>query len=204
MELCNPVCIDNIPQTDWANACDLTTRDGGIPRLTFLKCDNTLELPYGPADGQTDPWTNTNNVIWALCNGHLFMTGELIGQKPKGSFTKRRLSSCGPEQVISGAKTVTFQDFNADVENLLDYDFWKGIEKNRRFMFFGFITCDERWYQWDGQWDMEVDEVIEDTSDGKSFYDGTITMNTKDIMKPIMVPGILAAMRSFKVSECYS
>jgi hypothetical protein len=202
MEICNPSCVTTIPSTDWANACDLTTRDGGIPRLTFLKCDESLELPYSPAVGQSNPYTNIQNVMWALCNGYLYVTGELIGQKPKGSFTKRRLTSCGPERVIAGAKTVTFQDFNADKENLLDFDFWKSIETNRRFLFFGFITCDERWYQWDGQWDLEVDEVIEDTSDGKSFYDGTITMNTKDILKPIVVPGILDALRSFNTTEC--
>ncbi len=198
MQVCDPDCVSSIPQTDWANACDLTTRDGGIPRLTFLKCDPDLVLPN--AGG----WANVANVLWALCNGYLYITGELIGQKPKGTFTKRRLTSCGPEQVISGAKTVTFQDFNADKEDLIDFTFWDAITNNARFMKFGFITCDERWYQYPGAWDIEVDEVIEDTSDGKSFWDGTVSMATKDILIPIQVPGILAALSSFKSSECYS
>lgn len=204
MQLCKPSCVSNLPSTDWANACNLTTRDGGIPRLTFLKCDPDLELPYAAIEGETNPWTNVDNIKWALCNQILWVTGELLGQKPKGSFTKRRMKSCGPEETISGSKTVTFTDFNADKSDLIDYDFWDGVVENKKFMYFGFITCDERWYQFPGQWDIEVDEVIEDTSDGKSFFDGTITMNTKDILKPILVPGILAALQEFNASECYS
>lgn len=205
MQTCKPECVTSIPSIDFINGCKLTTRDGGIPRLTFLVCDPNLTLPEPPAPGQTDPWTNLDNVKWAICNGYLFITGNLVGQKPKGTTTKRRLSSCGPEETIAGQKTLTFTDFNADKETLIDYDFWQQILDNRKFLYFGFIACDDRWYQYPGKWDLEVDEVIEDNSEsGLSFYDGTVVMSTKDIIKPILVPGLLTFLAGFKSADCYS
>lgn len=199
MQVCNPDCVTTaFPDMSWVNGCNITTRMGGIPRLTFLKCVPDLVLP------NEGGWANTDNIQWAICQGYLFVTGDLLGQKPKGSFTKRRLSSCAPEQTIAGSKTVTAQDFNADVDNLLDFDFWGAVVDNKRFMKFGWITCDGRWYQYDGEWDVEVDEVIEDTKDGKSFYDILITMATKDLVTPILVPGILELFKAQTATTCYS
>lgn len=197
IQTCNPSCVSDFPDMSWVNGCNITTRMGGIPRLTFLKCVPDLEFPN--AGG----YTNLDNIKWLICQGYLFVTGDLLGQKPKGTFTKRRLSSCAPETTISGQKTVTFQDFNADNTDLLDFDFWQAVTDNKEFMKFGWVTCDGRWYQYDGEWDIEVDEVAEDTKDGKTFYDGTITMATKDLVKPIIVPGILDLFKSIKSDTCY-
>lgn len=204
MTLCKPSCVTSIPANDWTNACDTKTRKGGIPRLTFLKCDETMVLPYPPLEGQTNQWTNILNVTWALCNGFLFITAPILGQKPKGSFTKKRLNSCDPEQVIAGSKTITFVDNNADNDDLIDFDFWTSIDSNQRFLTLGWITCDDLWYQYPGTWSLEIDPVIEDTNDGSTFWDGIITMNTKDILKPISVPGVKALLDSYATSECYS
>lgn len=204
MNTCNPSCVTNIPATAWSNGCKIKKRKGGIPRLTFLKCDEDMTFPFPAAVGQTNPWTNLDNVKWALCQGFLYISGKLVGQKPKGSFQKRRTDSCGPEETISGSKTVTFNDFNADPTNLLDFDFWNEIKNNKEFMFFGYVDCNDLWYQFDGIWDIEVDDVKEDNSEGLSFYDGTITMTTNDIIKPIYVPGLLATLSAFTGAECYS
>lgn len=198
VQTCNPSCLEDMPDMAWVNGCNITTRSGGIPRLTFLKCvPGGVPLPY--AGG----WTNLANIQWAICQGYLYVTGDVLGQKPKGSFTKRRLSSCAPETTISGAKTIAFQDFNADTSDLVDFEFWTQVVNNKEFLKFGYITCDERWYQYDGEWDIEIDEVVEDTKDGKSFWDGVITMATKDILVPISVPGILAKLSSITSSTCY-
>lgn len=197
VQTCDPSCVTDMPDMSWVNSCNITTRTGGIPRLTFLKCDNKMVLPFSGG------WKNVENVQWAICQEFLYVTGDVLGQKPKGSFTKRRLSSCAPEQTISGAKTIAFQDFNADVTALIDFDFWAAVVDNKQFMSFGWITCDERWYQYSGEWDIEIDEVTEDTKDGKSFWDGVITMATKDLVIPIMVPGILAKLKSITSSTCY-
>jgi hypothetical protein len=203
MKTCNPSCVTEIPNNDWSKNCDLTNRKGGIPYLTFVKCDPEYEHPNVVLEGDS-PWSNLDNVKAAICAGILYITAELIGQKPKGSFTKRRLTSCSPEQTVSGVKTITFQDFNADEENLLDYDFWDGIDVSKRFMAVGWITCGELWYQTDSDWDLELDEVIEDTSEGFSFKDGTITINEKALIKPFRVPGILNLIQSFIIAnECY-
>lgn len=205
MQTCNPSCVaDTIPNVDWAKGCGITTRPGGIPFLTFFKCDPDLSFPYEPASGETNEWTNLQNVIWALCNGHLSITGEILGQKPKGSFSKRRITSCAPEITIAGTKTLTFQDFNADPDSLLDFDFWKGIDESKRFLQFGWITCDDLWYQTDKKWDLEIDLVQEDNSEGLSFYEGTVTISEKEIIKPIKVAGLSDLIAAFTTADyCY-
>lgn len=201
MKSCNPSCVTAIPNNDWSKDCDLTERKGGIPYLTFLKCDPDYVHP-NPSDS---PWEDLDNIKVAICAGILYISAEVLGQKPKGTFTKRRLSSCAPEKTISGTKTITFQDFNADKENLIDFDFWNGIDESKRFMSFGWITCDERWYQTNSDWDLEIDEVIEDTKDGMSYYDGIVTISEKSLIKPILVPGLIDLISSFLISEeCYS
>jgi hypothetical protein len=202
MKTCNLNCGSSIPNNDWAKACDIATRDGGIPFLTFYKCGT--QASEFPNPGADPLFSDIENVKFAICNGLLFVTAELLGQKPKGSFTKRRLTSCGPEKTISGTKTITFQDFNADIDTLIDFDFWKGINDNKNFLQVGWVTCDGRWYQTVADWDLELDEVIEDTKDGKSFYEGVITMSEKDLVKPIITDGLLDVLRSFKISaNCY-
>lgn len=196
MTVCNPTCVTTIPRNDWANRCNISTRTGGIPYMTFLKCDPNFDFP------NPDEWVNLDNVLWAICNEFLFVTAKLLGQKPKGSFTKRRMTSCGPEETVSGEKTFTFQDYNADKDTLIDFDFWGSIVDNKKFMSFGYITCDERWYQTTAQWDIEVDEVIEDNNQGKSFYDGTIAVQQLKLLKPILVPGIINVIESFDSTYC--
>lgn len=211
--VCNPSCVEGTtPPSDYGNKCNLDARTGGIPRLSFLVCDDSFELPYTgidpvtglPSSNPDHLWNNPANVTWAICNEKLIVTGEILGQKPKGSVTKRRLSSCGPEKVIAGEKTITFQDFNADKETLIDYDYWDFIIKNQKFLKPGYFTCDGRWFQYAGDWGLELDEVIEDTKDGASFYDGTITLSTADLLKPIFAPNALEAIRSFNSQNCYT
>ena len=198
MQFCKPQCVPQIVNPSWGQNCDLTTRPGGVSRLTYFKCDPNYTHPY------PDGWENIENVKAAICAGVLFVSGEILGQKPKGSFTKKRLTSCSPERIVSGTKTITFQDYNADDTGLTDYDFWNDVAKYASFMNFGFITCDDRWYQVTGSFDLEIDEVIEDTSEGNSYFDGTVTFQGIDIVKPIIVAGLNDALRSFDVNEtCY-
>jgi hypothetical protein len=196
--ICNPECIEDFPPVDWINSCDIETRPGGICRGTFFRCVPDLVFPY------PNGFKNPANVVWAMCQGILYVTGEILGQKPKGSVTKRRISSCGPEKSISGVKTVTWQDYNADKENLLDFIFYDAVAKNAKFMNFGWITCDERLYQYPGQFDIFADEVIEDNAEqGLSFWDVEMTMPTKEIIIPFNAPGVLAAINSFADGTCY-
>jgi len=204
MEVCNPTCGSTIPINDWSKACDITTRTGGIPYLVFLKCDPDLVYPNPPAVGQTDPLTNLDNVKWAICQGILHVSPSLLGKQDKGSFAKRRLSSCGPEQTISGTQTVAFQDFNADPE-LTDFAWWNAIVANKRYMSVGWITCEELFFKTEAEFDIEIGNVIEDTKDGMSYKDGVITISEKELITPISVPGIISVLNSYLITEnCYS
>lgn len=202
MNTCNPSCVTDIPNADWAKGCEIGTRKGGIPFLTFFKCDPDLE--FAVDTGDESPFSSLENLRVLICNLNLFVTGELLAQKPKGTFTKRRISSCSPEVTISGTKQITFQDFNADNSDLLDFDFWTGIIANKRFLQIGWVTCDDLFYMSTNAWDLDLDEVIEDNSEqGLSFKDGAITINQFDLIVPIKVPGIYEMLKNFTTTECY-
>ena len=203
MQTCNPSCVTEVPDQDWTKGCSIGTRLGGIPFLTFYKCDPSVTFPVDT--GELSPWTDLDNVRYAICNNLLFITGELLGQKPKGSTTKRRISSCSPEVSVSGSKQITFQDFNASPDELIDFDFWQAILDNRNFLQVGWISCDDLWYQSEAKWDLDLDQVIEDNSEtGKSFYDGAMTINQMSLIKPIKVAGLSDLIASFtKEVECY-
>jgi hypothetical protein len=190
--ICKPSCVTDIPQNDWVNGCNITKRPGGIPRMLFLKCDPDY---VHPNPGGFD---NLDNWLPALCAGILYVTGEVLGQKPKGSVTKKRLQSCGPEEVVSGTKTVSWQDYNAEPDELLDYAFYDAIMKNRKFFKFGWISCDELVHMFNGDWDLEGDYVTEDNQDGNTFFDGVVTMSSVDLIVPVSVPGVLAVLAAFE------
>jgi hypothetical protein len=203
MNTCNPTCVTDIPNADWTKDCSIGTRVGGIPFLTFFKCDPDINFPVDT--GELSPWTSLDNWRYAICNGLMFVTGELLGQKPKGTFTKRRITSCSPEVVVSGSKTITFQDFNSSPDDLIDFDFWSGINESKRYLQFGWISCDDLSYQTAKNWDLDVDQVIEDNSqEGLSFYEGEVTINEPNIIKPIKVPGLYDLISNFTTeTECY-
>ena len=98
MAICPSTCAPDLPES-YSGGCGVTTRNGGISKLAFVKCDYEF----------TDI-SNQAEWIAAIAAGNVVLTGLLLGQKPKGSFTKKRISSCGPEAIVGGEKTVTFQD----------------------------------------------------------------------------------------------
>lgn len=197
MQICNPSCVTGIPQVDWSRQCDIIARKGGINRLLFFVCDPNWVFP------EAGGWGNIANWAAAICDGLLYYTGEVMAQKPKGSFTKKRFSSCAPEQIIAGSKTVTFLDYNAAVD-LVDYTAWQAYFDNQKYMSFGFTTCDDRVYQVPGDFSLEVDEVIEDTNEGNSYFDGVVTFQTMDLVIPIEVPGLNDFLKKFDFNAyCY-
>lgn len=198
MNTCRPECIGAMTQPDWATGCDTTPKKGGISRLLFFVCDDTYVLPE-PDKG----WNSLVNIQQAICDNKLFFSAPLLAQKPKGSFTKRRLSSCSPEKVISGTKTITFTDSTNTGTAQLEYDFWDDIDKKQAFLLVGWVTCDDRLYIVNGAFDLEIDEVIEPTSDEISMFDGTITFQDKNLQLPYSLAGLNAIFDSYAPSTCY-
>ena len=199
MILCNPDCLSDIIPLNWAAACEESTKPGGIGRLLFLKCDPSM--PDFPHAGG---WSNKENVTWAICNQYMFMSGEILGQKPKGSFTKKRIGSCSPEVTVSGQKTLTFQDYNIFGEEA-EITWWNSIAANKRHLYFGWVTCDDYLYMPTSSWDIEIDEVSEDTSDGSRYVDGAITFQGKEMVVPVLCTGLNEALSSLDyTTTCYS
>ncbi len=202
MQTCMPACVTDMPALGWAHGCDINTRKGGIPFFLFYKCDP--DAVFAVDTGDLSPWSSLENIRQALCQENLYSSGEVLGQKAKGSFTKKRLTSCGSERTVAGSKSLSFQDFNADNDALIDFDFWNGIVANKRFLQVGWVTCDDLLYMTSNAWDIEVDEVIEaDSETGLSFKDGVININQLEMITPIKVPGLLAMLQNLSTETCY-
>ena len=184
------------------NGCKIKKAKGGIPRLFFLICDPDYVHPETVAEGLS-PWSSLVNIQAAMCAGLLHFTGPVLGQQPKASLTKKRMSSCDPEEIVGGSQTITFQDYNTG-ENLEEYEFWDFIMKNYNLMSFGWVTCDDLMFMYDGSFAPEVSPVTEATNDDSRFFDGIITMQTDEIITPIKVEGLLDLLKSFNaVTSCY-
>lgn len=163
MALCPSICAPALPASI-SQGCGITARNGGISKFAFVKCDYTF----------TDL---SNRTEWetAIAAGDVVLTGLLLAQKPKGSFTKKRVSSCAPEQLVGKENQVTFQDYNSDPEECLDVEFWNTIVNASSSYQFGYYTCDGYFYGLVTEFSIEVDQVIEDNSTGNIFFDGTIS-----------------------------
>jgi len=170
MAICSSTCAPSLPTSPSAG-CGVQTRNGGISRFAFVKCDYEFS-----------EINNRQEWIDAIDNGDVVLTGLILGQKPKGSFTKKRISSCSPEAIVGKENQVTFNDFNSDAEGCTDTDFWNAIVLNASNYQFGYYTCDGYFYGLVSEFQIEVDQVIEDSNVGSIFFDGTITWNRVDML----------------------
>lgn len=163
MALCPSTCAPALPESI-TGGCGITVRNGGISKFAFVKCDYTF----------TDI---TSRAEWeaAVDNGDVVFSGLLLAQKPKGSFTKKRISSCAPEQLVGKENQVTFQDYNSDPADCKDITFWNTIVNASSSYQWGYYTCDGYFYGLVDEFSIEVDQVIEDNTTGNIFFDGTIS-----------------------------
>jgi len=180
MALCPSVCAPELP-VNYSGGCGIVARPGGIKKFAFLKCDF-----------QFTDITDTQEWIDGIANGDIVGSGLVLAQKPKGSFTKKRIASCEPEAVVGGEKTVTFQDFNSDTvtpggAGTLLFDFYNAIQGQVQNYRFAFYTCDGFVYGPIDDFQIEVDDVIEDNNTGNAFIDGTITWNNILMISPVKV-----------------
>ena len=174
MAVCDSGCAVALPGP-YGNACGVVTKPGGINRIGFIVCD------YEFVD-------ITDQVEWdaAIAAGDAIWSGLLMGSKPKGTFNKKKVNSCSPEQVTGGEKTIVFQDYNSDhnAGGTDEYVFWNTILENPAAYRLVFITCDEWLYGPVDDFTIEVDEVIDDDNKGNRFIDGTIFYNSISMSIP--------------------
>jgi hypothetical protein len=163
MALCPSSCAPALPASI-TGGCGITTRTGGISKFAFVKCDYTFtDL------SDRDEW------VAAVASNDVVFTGLLLAQKPKGTFTKKRISSCAPEQLVGKENQITFQDFNSDTLDCKDIEFWNTLVTASSSYQFGYYTCDGYFYGLVPEFSLEVDQVIEDNSTGNIFFDGTVS-----------------------------
>ena len=179
MAICNSTCAPDLPVA-YAGGCGIVTRPGGIQKLAFVKCDYTFTDITSRAEWQA-----------AITAGDVVLSGLILGQKPKGSFTKKRIASCQPEGVVGAEKTLTFQDYNTDTitpgGGCKAYEFWNTILAEPSSYQFAYWTCDGYLYGLISDFQIEIDEVIEDNSTGSIYFDGTISWNSVQMLCPSAV-----------------
>ena len=169
MALCDSGCYEPLPKP-YSNACGVDPLPGGINRIAFLTCDTEF---IDIAD-QTE-WDAL------LASGDAVLSGELLGSKPKGTSTKKRVSSCSPERVIGAEKSIVFQDNNRSETHgsCSIYEFWNTINENPKAFRVVYFTCDGWAYGPIDDFVIEVDDIIEDANTGIKYIDGIIGWNNK-------------------------
>jgi hypothetical protein len=196
MSNCSPVCARTLPASGFG-ACKIRPRKGGISHLVFKSCD--VEVPENPV---TQPGNVVNRSAWLplLTSCKLRISPELVGQKPVGTTNSRRFASCRPEQVVSGTKTITFQDFSSP-RNYLDYSFWNTIMENETAYEVGWIACDGRFYGF-YNFSIYVDEVIEDSVAGVSLKEGTVTIEETRLFVPLEIRNFNSLLNEYSSYDC--
>jgi len=174
MAICSSTCAPTLP-APYSTGCSIVPRGGGIKRLAFIKCDYDFTLISSRAEWDA-----------AIIAGDIVLSGLIVGQKPKGSFTKKRLASCAPEITVGATKTITFQDYNSGDACTL-WTFWNAILASPSKYKLAYQLCDNMLYGPINDFDLELDEVHEDTSEGNSFMDGTITFQGVAMLCPVEV-----------------
>lgn len=182
MAICSATCNQDLP-VSYTGGCGIQSRPGGIKRIWFIKCDYVF--------------TNfDSNAEWgqAQDDGDIVGSGLLMGQKAKGSFTKKRIASCFPEGIVGAEKSITFMDYNTDTVTAapggcLAYEFWNTILNKSSDYRMAYETCDGYVYGPIDNFILEVDEVIEDNNTGSTYFDGTLLWNDIDMACPVYIEG---------------
>ena len=177
--LCNTSCAQN-PVAVAGGGCRLRTRSAGIDRFVFGRCDITFTDITSIEEWQTK-----------IAAGQVVFTGQVLGQKPKGTPTKKKLASCRPEIVTGFTRQLQFTDANADNGNFTDYDFWNDKDENQDIYVVGYITCEEYFYGF-FTYSIEVDDTRVENSDEEFKWDGLIQYIDRTAKKPIKLTGISA------------
>lgn len=190
MAICASACAPALPAS-YTGGCSIIQAPGGIKMFAFVKCSYTFS-----------DITDKDEWMSAIAADNAVLSGFVLAQKPKGTFTKKRIASCQPEAVSGAEKTITFQDYNTDTVTAapgpycLAHTFWNTYLQDPGGYKFGYWTCDNQFYGLINDFQIEVDEVIEDTNLGNRFFDGTIFWNDIAMIcpTPLDVDAILAGL----------
>lgn len=180
---CAVECAGTVPQAA-GGGCAIVSRSGGIRRGIFASCD-------------VDFTDITDLTEWEafIDADKIHATGEILGQKPKGSPVKKKFSSKKPEQTTGVTRTVTFMDYNSDNTGFTDYDFYNTLDIDSDKYVFGYISDDELFYGFIPQFSIDVDDVREEDVNGNTMFDVSVSWNQRLMQKPVKITGLLAILK---------
>lgn len=182
-QLCSTNCAQN-PVAIAGGGCDLVTRSAGFDRLVFARCDIAFT-----SIADLDEWQAH------IAAGRIVFSGQVLGQKPKGTPTKKKLVSCRPEMVTGFTRQLQFTDPNADNGGFTDYDFWNDKDLHQTIYLVGYITCEEFFYGF-FNYALEIDDTRVENSEEEFKWDGLIQYLDRTAKKPIKLTGIGALIAS--------
>lgn len=147
--------------------------------MIFMKCDVSF----------TDI-TDLNEWTTKITANEVHASGQLLASKPQGSFTKKKVASCQVEKSSNATKQIDFQDYNTDNTAFAVHAFWNTFIDNPGKWQLGWITCDGLFYGWQTDFDIEVDEQIEEDVLGNSFIAGSLFYNRLNMTVPQDITGL--------------
>lgn len=180
MAICASSCVVTVPTRP--TGCGVTTRQGGIKALAFIVCDYTFTDIEDAAEWAT-----------AITAGNVVLTKELMGELPRASPNKKRVSSCSAERTIGYTRTVAFVDYNTDpnwngaTPTVLDTTFWNTLLANPNKYKFGYYTCDGTFYGPVNDFTIDVSNVIPPDNTDVQRWEGTIEFNSLTNLAPVLV-----------------
>ena len=181
---CTSACSPTITALA-ASGCNIVTRPGGIRAFGVMLCDANFSDVSGGVITDVATWETL------IADEKIFLSGQVIGSKAKGSPTSLRVASCLPEVVVGKSNTISIRDYNSDNTTFTDYAFYSDIEANFARLKFFYITCDELvYFIEDGEWSAAVDDVRDETKEAPAYFDLTVTCNSLQMIVPVKVAGI--------------
>lgn len=180
MAICGDGCVTEIPKQVGAG-CRIITRPAGFDRVVWKRCDFVFADINDLAEWETN-----------IANGNIGFTGRVLGQKPKGSPTKKRVASCLPERTTNYGRTWQWKDSNADLATLTEYDLYQFVDENQDVLHIGFYSCDGLLFGFFEDYSLDVDDTRAETNDDDAQMDGSVEIKSRYISKPTKIPGLAA------------
>lgn len=183
MAICAPGCAPASIPAMGAAGCNITTRPGGFDRVIFMTCDSVIADLATLSQWQT-----------LIDTDKIHATGRVLGQKPKGSPSKRRVASCVPERTVNYTRQWSWKDSNADNANLTDYEFYSFVDANQDVLKIGFLTCDDLFYGFFDSYSLDVDDTRPETNDEDAVFEVVVEVKSRVLSTPTLIPGLSAIL----------
>lgn len=185
MGFCAPGCPPDTITGMTGAGCRIVTRPAGLDRAIWKTCDTVFSDLTSLSEWETH-----------IANGKIIASGRILGQKPKGSPSKKRLASCLPERTVNYSRTYQWKDSNADLAALTEFDLYQTVDQNQDVLDIGFYTCDGLFLGWFSDYSLDVDDTRGETNDDDATMECSCEIKSRYISKPTKIPGLAAVLNA--------